>query len=83
MAIYALQEKKRFLLKYLLPEQTIFLGSFSKIVVPSFRLGWIVAPKALMEKLVIAKQAGDLHTNYFCQRVLHRFFIDNDLASAY
>lgn len=67
--------------KHYLPEQTILLGSFSKTVVPSFRLGWIVAPKALMEKLVIAKQAGDLHTNYFCQRVLHRFLQDNDLAT--
>ena len=67
--------------KALLPEQTILLGSFSKIVVPSFRLGWIVAPKKLMEKLVIAKQAGDLHSNYFCQRVLHRFLQDNDLQA--
>lgn len=71
------EEKLSF--KALLPKQTILLGSFSKTVVPSFRLGWIVAPKPLMEKLVIAKQAGDLHTNYFCQRVLHRFLQDNDL----
>lgn len=71
------ENKKSF--KTLLPEQTILLGSFSKIIVPSFRLGWIVAPKELMEKLIIAKQAGDLHSNYFCQRVLHRFLQDNDL----
>ncbi|WP_022940606.1 PLP-dependent aminotransferase family protein [Psychromonas hadalis] len=67
--------------KTLLPEQTILLGSFSKIIVPSFRLGWIVAPWVLMEKLVIAKQAADLHSNYFCQRVLHRFLKDNDLQA--
>jgi len=76
---FAGEEKTSF--KSLLPEQTILLGSFSKIVVPSFRLGWIVAPKWLMEKLVIAKQAGDLHSNYFCQRVLHRFLQDNDLQA--
>jgi len=76
---FAGEEKVSF--KTLLPEQTILLGSFSKIVVPSFRLGWIVAPKPLMEKLVIAKQAGDLHSNYFCQRVLHRFLKDNDLQA--
>jgi len=76
---FAGEEKNSF--KSILPEQTILLGSFSKIVVPSFRLGWIVAPKWLMEKLVIAKQAGDLHSNYFCQRVLHRFLQDNDLQS--
>ncbi|WP_028862950.1 PLP-dependent aminotransferase family protein [Psychromonas aquimarina] len=73
------EEKQSF--KELLPEQTILLGSFSKTVVPSFRLGWIVAPKPLMEKLIIAKQAGDLHSNYFCQRVLHRFLQDNDLPA--
>ena len=73
------EEKQSF--KALLPEQAILLGSFSKTVVPSFRLGWIVAPKPLMEKLVIAKQAGDLHSNYFCQRVLHRFLQDNDLQA--
>lgn len=76
---FAGEEKVSF--KILLPEQTILLGSFSKIVVPSFRLGWIVAPKVLMKKLVIAKQAADLHTNYFCQRVLYRFLIDNDLQT--
>ncbi|HIP76583.1 MAG TPA: PLP-dependent aminotransferase family protein [Psychromonas hadalis] len=71
------EEKQSF--KSLLPDQTVLLGSFSKVVVPSFRLGWIVAPKMLMDKLVIAKQAADLHTNYFCQRVLDRFLQDNDL----
>ncbi|WP_369434370.1 PLP-dependent aminotransferase family protein [Psychromonas sp. MME1] len=73
------QDKQSF--KALLPGKTILLGSFSKIVVPSFRLGWIVAPKELMAKLVIAKQAGDLHSNYFCQRLLHRFLQDNDLQA--
>lgn len=65
--------------KKLIPDNTVVLGSFSKIVVPSFRLGWIVAPDALMEKLVIAKQAADLHTNYFSQRVIHQFLLDNDI----
>ena len=65
--------------KKLMPDNTVVLGSFSKIVVPSFRLGWIVAPDALMEKLVIAKQAADLHTNYFAQRVIHQFLLDNDI----
>jgi 2-aminoadipate transaminase len=54
----------------LLPENTVLLGSFSKIVVPSFRIGWIVAKNEIMEKLIIAKQASDLHTNYFGQRVI-------------
>ena len=63
----------------LLPEQTLLLGSFSKIVVPSFRLGWIVAPDWLMKPLVIAKQAADLHTNYFSQQVILQYLKDNAL----
>lgn len=64
--------------KQLLPEQTILLGSFSKTVLPSFRLGWIVAQPWLMEKLVIAKQSADLHSSGFTQRVLHRYLCDYD-----
>jgi len=63
----------------LVPENTILLGSFSKIFAPSFRIGWIVAAGPLMEKLVIAKQATDLHTNYFGQRLLYRYLEENDL----
>jgi 2-aminoadipate transaminase len=63
----------------LAPENTVLLGSFSKIFAPSFRIGWIVAAGPLMEKLVIAKQATDLHTNYFGQRLLYQYLQDNDL----
>lgn len=59
--------------KQILPEKTIMLGSFSKTVVPGFRLGWIVAPKEIYEKLLIAKQASDLHTNQFAQCVLAEY----------
>ncbi len=62
----------------------IMLGSFSKIVVPSFRIGWIVAPKDIMDKLITAKQAADLHTNYFSQRVIYEYLatynIDDHIA---
>ncbi len=59
--------------KELLPEKTIMLGSFSKTVVPGFRLGWVVAPNEIYEKLLIAKQASDLHTNQFAQCVLAEY----------
>lgn len=70
---------QRLSFKHILPEQTVLLGSFSKTVAPSLRLGWLVAPPSLMDKLVIAKQAADLHTDGLAQRILHRFLIDNDL----
>ena len=63
----------------LMPENTLLLGSFSKTIVPAFRTGWIVAPDNIMEKLVIAKQAADLHSNYFAQRIIHQYLTDNDL----
>jgi len=63
----------------LIPHNTVLLGSFSKIVIPSFRIGWIAARPDIMEKLIIAKQASDLHTNYFGQRVIYQYLIDNDI----
>ncbi len=56
----------------LLPQRTILLGTFSKIIAPGLRLGWICAPMELMEKLTIAKQAADLHSENLGQWVLHR-----------
>ncbi len=61
------------------PDQTVLLGSFSKVVAPGFRLGWIAAPAWLCEKLIIAKQAADLHTSSFSQKVLYEFLLENDL----
>jgi len=62
----------------LIPEQSVLLGSFSKTIAPSFRIGWIIAPDAIMERLLVAKQASDLHTGYFVQRVIHQYLTDND-----
>lgn len=62
----------------LAPENTILLGTFSKTVVPALRIGWVVAPKPIIDKMVIAKQAADLHTNSFSQYVLYQYLISND-----
>jgi 2-aminoadipate transaminase len=62
-----------------LPEQTIITGSFSKILAPGMRLGWICAPKEIMEQVVIAKQASDLHSNYLCQRIASRYLEETDI----
>jgi 2-aminoadipate transaminase len=65
----------------LAPENTILLGTFSKTAVPAFRLGWVVAPKPIIDKIVIAKQAADLHTNSFSQYVLYQYLINSDPAA--
>ncbi|HEY6010961.1 MAG TPA: PLP-dependent aminotransferase family protein [Nitrospirota bacterium] len=67
--------------KELLPDNTVLLGSFSKIIVPGFRLGWLVAPKRIMDKLIVAKQATDLHTSHFTQAIIHQYLTDNDIDS--
>lgn len=68
-------------IKKFLGNQSIMLGSFSKIVAPAMRLGWICAQGEIMEKLIVAKQAADLHTNYYSQRIVHQFLTDNDLEN--
>lgn len=64
-----------------LPQQTILLGSFSKIIVPGFRIGWIVAPDEMVEKLLIAKQASDLHTCHFTQYIIYQYLQKNDIQT--
>ena len=52
------------------PEGCIYLGSFSKVLAPGLRLGYVIAPKAIMPKLLQAKQAADLHSPSFNQRMV-------------
>ena len=59
--------------------RVILLGSFSKTIAPGLRLGWICAKREIMDKLVIAKQASDLHSNSLCQRIVYRYLINNDV----
>ena len=63
-----------------LGEQCCMLGTFSKIVTPGMRIGWIcVRNKELREKLLGYKATADLHTNIFSQMVLAQYLADNDV----
>ena len=61
------------------PEGCIYLGSFSKVLAPGLRMGFMVAPKALYPKLLQAKQAADLHSPGFNQRLIAEVMKDGFL----
>lgn len=58
----------------------IYCGSFSKILSAGMRVGYVFAPVNVIQKLVVAKQVSDVHTNMFFQILTHRFITECNLA---
>ena len=54
-------------LRSLWPEGVIYLGTFSKILAPGFRLGWMVIPQSAYDEIIFGKQPTDLHTSMATQ----------------
>jgi len=65
-------------MKYL-PDQGLMSGSFSKIIAPGLRIGWIRAPPQVLCAFNRAKQAADLHSNLFSQMVMTQYLEKNDI----
>lgn len=58
--------------------RVVYGGSFSKTMAPALRVGFVVAEKALMKRLVVAKQTGDVHTATLTQEICYRYMAEHD-----
>ena len=57
----------------------VYCSSFSKILSAGMRVGFVCGPEAILQKMVVAKQGEDVHTNIFFQMLCHRFMTECDL----
>jgi 2-aminoadipate transaminase len=55
--------------------RVIYMSTFSKILAPGLRIGWVVADEEILKKLVIAKQSADVCANVLGQRIAHEYII--------
>lgn len=74
--------KRRFPSLRSLDDNVVYMGTFSKVFFnPGARLGWVLAPKAILEKINFTKQAADLCTGSFSQHLTLNFLTQNDWRS--
>ena len=59
--------------------RVIYAGSYSKIISPGMRIGFCVAPEEIVNKVVVAKQVSDVHTNQFFMMLVSEYLARYDL----
>lgn len=57
----------------------IYAASLSKIIAPGMRVACCIAPKEIIEKFTVAKQASDVHSNLWAQRVMAKYLTDYNM----
>ncbi|MDR0918661.1 MAG: PLP-dependent aminotransferase family protein [Oscillospiraceae bacterium] len=58
--------------------RVIYVGSFSKILSPGLRVGYVSANREIIQKITVCKQTNDVHTNIWAQIICYRFFVDTE-----
>ncbi len=59
--------------------RVIYLSTFSKTVCPGYRIGWVCASQEILNKYVLFKQGTDIHTNFFAQMQIARYYEKYDI----
>ena len=59
----------------------IYAGTFSKVISPGMRVGYAIAPQALLQKMIVCKQGEDVHTNIWSQIICSEFLKNYDFSS--
>jgi len=57
----------------LAPDHVVYLSTFSKTIAPSLRVGWLAAPRTILERLLLRKQAHDMATSLYVQAAVHDY----------